>query len=601
MSSRGGVAGGSSPGGAARPPACIRPPRRGPGSARERVGAAAPDGPGAPAVAGRQQRRRPRPQPARPAPAPPRRPARARRADRQPRRGLGAPSRRRPSRPAARRGGAGRRPPRAAGSRAAAPRSAPRRGRRGSACPRTACAAPLRQPLRRLAAAEPYIATRTRPGRTAPAPPACRRAFSGLGQRDVVDHAVADRGVAARARRSASRRTSVWPPAASATGTRGLRTSAAGAIDRRHEQDRRRRQHPLGRGPTSRSAAAPRSPRRPPARPGPARRPGWPARAGRRRRRTAATRRARARRPAAAPTACRSSPAAARVPRTATQRADRPRPRLAIACHVPSSALVVDHDDLQVGPSRRARSERTAAPTPRLLVARGRPRPTPTARGRPRRRVERTGVAARVEGRQQDDGPTPRPWPGTSAVPKYPGRWADATVRSWAHRRPPRRPGRAPTRLADRVREALAGCRSTSELYDAFVAALARAARPAGADRALRRRRRPRLARGAARLRGRRALAGARARHLRPRAARSAQTQVAADPGADPDYVAVADGVTALVAVPFRLPAGPGLLGVELVGTPLPESLPGELEACRRRSWSRASASSRRAAARRAP
>ncbi len=62
------------------------------------------------------------------------------------------------------------------------------------------------------------------------------------------------------------------------------------------------------------------------------------------------------------------------------------------------------------------------------------------------------------------------------------------------------------------------------------------------------------------------------------RALRLGVTQVATEPGADPDYVAVADGVTALVAVPFRLTAGPGLLGVELVGTPLPESLPGELE-----------------------
>ena len=33
----------------------------------------------------------------------------------------------------------------------------------------------------------------------------------------------------------------------------------------------------------------------------------------------------------------------------------------------------------------------------------------------------------------------------------------------------------APNALAERVREALDGCRSTSELYDAFVAALARA------------------------------------------------------------------------------------------------------------------------------
>ncbi len=134
-----------------------------------------------------------------------------------------------------------------------------------------------------------------------------------------------------------------------------------------------------------------------------------------------------------------------------------------------------------------------------------------------------------------------------------------------------------PDALAGRVREALQGCRSTSELYDAFVAALARALGPqalialygAVDDRAW-----LEAQRGYSVVVHSLVLE----RGIFGRALRLGVTQVASDPASDPDYVAVADGVTALVAVPFRLPAGPGLLGVELVGTPLPESLPAQLE-----------------------
>jgi diguanylate cyclase (GGDEF)-like protein len=130
----------------------------------------------------------------------------------------------------------------------------------------------------------------------------------------------------------------------------------------------------------------------------------------------------------------------------------------------------------------------------------------------------------------------------------------------------------------ERVRDALGGCRSPSELFDTFVAALSRSLGPqalvslyaADDDRAW--------------LEAQRGyqvvVHGLLLDHgVFGRALRTGQTQVVADTTADPDYVTIVDGVTALVAVPFRLPAGPGLLGVELLGLPMTDALAADLDA----------------------
>ena len=243
--------------------------------------------------------------------------------------------------------------------------------------------------------------------------------------------------------------------------------------------------------------------------------------------------RARARRPAAAPTACRPSPAAA-AHRGRRRARGSPAAASRIACHVPSRLSSSTTTTCRSGQSS-ASSERTAAPTPASSSRAGTTTVTDgVAPVAPPGRAD--GRAAERRGPTGGRGPRPRPSRRRGGA-EVPVGWPDATVRSWPHLHPPRRPRAARRPGGSRARGA-----GGLPLDERALRRVRRGARPrprqARADRALRRRRRPGLARGAARLLGRRALAGAGA-GIFGRALRLGVTQVATDPAADPDYVAV--------------------------------------------------------------
>ena len=290
-------------------------------------------------------------------------------------------------------------------------------------------------------------------------------------ERDVVDHAVADRRVAAGALVAVAAHQGV---AARGQGDGHARVADEGRRrdDRGDHEDRRGRQHPLGaaRGLDQRQ-------RRDRGGivllgPGQGRRRGSRARARRRRRRTAATPRGRARRPAGAPTACRSSPAApARRARRRAAGRRPPRRRSPATCRRGSRRR--RRSTCRSGQSR-ASSERTAGADAGLLVPRGHDH-ADRRRGRWARAAGSSGRACRRASRADR-----RTRPQVAAV--APARRCRSTGRMGRCYRevvgaptPATTSQGVPDALADRVREALEGCRSTSELYDAFVGALARA------------------------------------------------------------------------------------------------------------------------------